>query len=721
MSFRPASFAVCAASLCVHTLALAQAEPSVPELPAVAVIDQPGAQVERKQSELQKIVIAEDEVERYGDSTVGDVLRRLPGMTFTGPAGVTKDVRIRGLDKGYTQFLINGEPVPSATKERQIQIDRLPADMIERIEIIRTPVAGMDSDGVGGTINIVLKSRADGLTRLRAGWGQNGSRKVGDAVAQWSRSFGNLDVLFALSHTLGAEDVTESKIKFNADGSVKESEYKPKPVEKTEMLFAPRFVWRNGEDRLTLEPFLSNGTEDKHEQTALRNGLGVLTKNTDKREDKDDQVARMAGRYDGKTAWGSWFAKAGMQEARIDKLATSLERNGAGVLTKTTIEDERIRDRGSYGGAGVTFRVGAAHALSIGTEVRKSEYDNAKDKLENGVVKTAAKDIFNIEENRYILYAQDSWSLARGHTLTPGVRFERIERDATDSLGESRRSDFSASNPSLHYRWALRENTNLRASVARTFRMPKFDEVNPLVTLATGGGAGSATNPDSGGNADLKPERALGVELGVEHFFAGNRGVIGANLYQRRVEDFIEKQTLQEGARFVKRPYNAGEAHFWGVELDWRWPVWRNGAHRLDVTGNQSWMNGRVEYANQPSNGDVKDMPPRVTNIGINWTHQPTHWSAGLNLNLQPRFTTDGLNEDGVREVKTRAASTFFDVYVTKIFSPLAEVRLIARNVFGVDKEERTRKFKADGSFDSHEWKIERSHPTLMATFESRF
>jgi hypothetical protein len=59
-------------------------------LATVEVVDQRGAQAECKNSEIQKIVIAGEEVEHFGDATVGDVLRRLPGTSFTGPAGVTK-------------------------------------------------------------------------------------------------------------------------------------------------------------------------------------------------------------------------------------------------------------------------------------------------------------------------------------------------------------------------------------------------------------------------------------------------------------------------------------------------------------------------------------------------------------------------------------------------------------------------------------------------------
>ncbi|MCH7312168.1 MULTISPECIES: Plug domain-containing protein [Acinetobacter] len=61
------------------------------------IAQQDGAEV-RQETTVPKVIISEQEVEHYGDATVGDVLRRTVGMSFTGPAGVTKDVRMRGLD-----------------------------------------------------------------------------------------------------------------------------------------------------------------------------------------------------------------------------------------------------------------------------------------------------------------------------------------------------------------------------------------------------------------------------------------------------------------------------------------------------------------------------------------------------------------------------------------------------------------------------------------------
>lgn len=685
------------------------------------------AQMERKNAILQKIVIGEEEVERYGDATVGDVLRRLPGMSFTGPAGVAKDVRMRGMDKGYTQFLINGEPVPGATQERQMQVDRLPADMIERIEIIRNPSAEFDASGIGGTINIVLKNRAEDLTRLRAAYGKNGNLDVGDVIGQWSRRFDNLDVVMALSHTVGAEDVVEDKDTLNASGTITAREHKPKPVKKTETLFTPRLAWRLGEDRLTLEPFISVGTEDKLETSQVRTTAGVLTKGTTNNEDKTDQIARLAGRYDAKAAWGSWYTKLGIQQGKSDKDKYSTESNSSAVLTKRTQEYEDIQEDQAYAGVGAALPLGA-HLVKAGIEQREVTYEKRKTTAEASSASAAltpkaagANDIYNIKESKSVAYLQDEWRINEAHWLTPGIRYESTARHATDRNGQEQSGTQASPNPSLHYRWAMSDSTNVRASVAQTLRLPKFDDVNPLVTLATGSGAGSISSPDKGGNPSLKPEQAVGIELGIERYFMGNHGIVGFNLYNRDVKDFIQKSTRLEGTRYVERPHNAGDARFWGAELDWRVPLVQKGAHELTFTGNHSELRGELVNTTTGSKSDVKDLPPRITNLGMNWRHLPSKWSAGFSANYTPAFTTDGLNADGVREVKSRNSAMQLDLFVSKIISAKAELRLVAKNVLSLKKQESTTKYNASGAFASAEAKVETSESTIFLTLESRF
>lgn len=702
--------------------AIAKPNP-IKTLAEVVVTDTRNAQIERKNSKIQKIVIAEEDVERYGDATVGDVLRRLPGMSFTGPAGVSKDVRMRGLDKGYTQFMINGEPVPGATQERQMQVDRLPADMIERIEIIRNPSAEYDAAAVGGTINIVLKNKAEDLTRLRAAYGKNGSMDVGDVVVQWSRQFEDLDAVLALSHTVGAEDVVESKDTLNAAGAVTAREYKPKPVKKTETLLTPRLTWRLGQDSITFDPFLSSGTEDKVESASARTAAGVLTKGTDKNEMKRDLLGRVAVRYDSKTDWGTWHARLGSQQGRSSKDAYSVETNASGVVTKRTQEIENIYDEQAYASAGASIPLGS-HTLKGGSEYRLTDYEKNKATAEasnatSPLVPKApgANDIYNIVERKSAVYLQDEWRLTDKHSLTPGVRYEFTDRNAVDRTGLSRQGSQVAANPSLHYRWEAQKDLVLRSSLAQTLKLPKFDFVNPLVTTKSG----TVAAPDEAGNADLRPELATGLELGLEKYFKDNRGVLGVNLYQRDIKDYIEKDTRLEGARWVKRPYNAGNATIWGAEFDMRVPLTDKGPHELTLTGNHSEMRGQITSAVSGRTYGVKDMPPSTTNLGLDWRHRPSRWSAGFAVNFSPRYTTESVNDDGVREVKTRNDATQLDVYLLKVFSPKAEVRFIAKNLLSVKKEESTTKYNTNGTFNAGETKVESSQPTLYVTFESRF
>jgi len=66
---------------------------------------------ERRESPHAKVIIGREEIEAFGDQRAGDVLKRLPGLFMGGPPGENKDVRLRGLDKEYTQILVDGERV----------------------------------------------------------------------------------------------------------------------------------------------------------------------------------------------------------------------------------------------------------------------------------------------------------------------------------------------------------------------------------------------------------------------------------------------------------------------------------------------------------------------------------------------------------------------------------------------------------------------------------
>ena len=107
---------------------------------------------ERRQSTAAKIIIGREEIDRFGDSTLGDVLKRLPGVTIQGRPGRGGQIRLRGLGSGYTQILLDGERVPPG-----FSLDSLSPDQIERIEILRAPTAETGARAIAGTINIITR------------------------------------------------------------------------------------------------------------------------------------------------------------------------------------------------------------------------------------------------------------------------------------------------------------------------------------------------------------------------------------------------------------------------------------------------------------------------------------------------------------------------------------------------------------------------------------
>lgn len=129
---------------------------------------------DRRESTASKIVVTRDDISRFGDTTVADVLRRVPGVTVGGVQGRDGEIRMRGLGNGYTQILVNGESTPPG-----FSFNSLSPSLIERIEVLRVATADISAQAIAGTINIILKQAIRQVQReikaSVAGYGDNPS------------------------------------------------------------------------------------------------------------------------------------------------------------------------------------------------------------------------------------------------------------------------------------------------------------------------------------------------------------------------------------------------------------------------------------------------------------------------------------------------------------------------------------------------------------------
>lgn len=126
-------------------------------------------------------VIGRDEIARSGQSSLTEILQTVPGVEITanGGLGATSTIMLRGANANHTLILVDGMRLGSATSG-MTAIEHIPADLIERIEILRSPASGLyGADAVGGVIQIFTKSgRGAPRLNLSAGLGSNNLQTV---------------------------------------------------------------------------------------------------------------------------------------------------------------------------------------------------------------------------------------------------------------------------------------------------------------------------------------------------------------------------------------------------------------------------------------------------------------------------------------------------------------------------------------------------------------
>ena len=104
-------------------------------------------------------VVSADQVGKFPDSNIGDALKRINGINVQYDQGEARFGQVRGTSPDLTSVSINGNRLPSAEGDaRNVQLDLIPADMIQTIEVNKVVTADMDGDAIGGAINLVTKN-----------------------------------------------------------------------------------------------------------------------------------------------------------------------------------------------------------------------------------------------------------------------------------------------------------------------------------------------------------------------------------------------------------------------------------------------------------------------------------------------------------------------------------------------------------------------------------
>jgi TonB-dependent receptor len=176
------------------------------EMKVASESDQMVVTAERLQGETEAINIertADDIVQvlplkviqSLPNTNIADAVGRLPSVTLERDEGEGKYVQIRGTEPRLTNMMVNGVEVPSPEGQvRNIKMDAIPADLVDRIELSKTLSANQDADAIGGTVNLVTKTAGEKATYSFEGQGGytpiQGGRTLGGFGGSAGKRFG---------------------------------------------------------------------------------------------------------------------------------------------------------------------------------------------------------------------------------------------------------------------------------------------------------------------------------------------------------------------------------------------------------------------------------------------------------------------------------------------------------------------------------------------------
>ncbi|MBI5254996.1 MAG: TonB-dependent receptor, partial [Burkholderiales bacterium] len=693
----------------------------------------PDSNAERRRSTASRIVVGREEIDRMGDGTLGEVLKRLPGVTMGGAPGRGGQIRMRGMGGGYTQILIDGQRMPFG-----FSLDSIAPEQIERIEIMRAPVAEHGARAIAGTINVVMREDFKRKANdLKFGGGAEGPR--GQFGANWIYSGQNDTLGYNLTATVFRQqfgnDNSSHLVETDAQGNKTLEQFgRSVGTDTREGVFmTSRLQFRLGPGHtLDLQPFFSGTRVHGRSDSTLDRPLGRVPEPYDHaRSDTESQtrMARLNGTWLLPTASGGRLQlRFGSMLAHNDSVTRRDEFDALGTRLRDRFDDGSQRDLSLDTSGKFSQLIADAHSFSAGWELQRGQRNDQRRTLTNGVpVLTEFGDNLEATTLRAAAYAQDEWEWSKTFSFYAGLRWEGIQT-RSDSLEEPVRNRSSVLTPLAHMVWKFPDapRDQLRLSLTRSYRAPNTSQLIARPSISTLyadlGKPNEPTSPDRAGNPRLKPELAWGLDLALEHYLAAG-GIVSGNLFVRSIDNLIRTvRTLETVSyasvpRWVARPQNVGGALSAGLELEAKARAADLWATELPLTlrSNASLLWSRVDGVPGPNNR--LDQQPRYTlNLGADLPFKGLPLTVGGNLNFTPSFVVQQIDSQVYRQGVKRVV----DAYALWRFNPGASARLSIANASARSFDTGSTTLLDDGSTQTADG-VARSYTTATLRFELRF
>ncbi|MEW6389306.1 MAG: TonB-dependent receptor [Pseudomonadota bacterium] len=614
-------------------------------------------------------------------NTAQDMVNRVPGFTIQDGAGT------RGFEGAVGNVLINGNRPASKNDTASNALSRIPANRVERIELIRGGAPGVDMQGYSVVANVVLKK---GVNHQQiATWNASlfdGGHDVYGGSYQFTATNGDTSWGVLLSDGTSTSDSNGAGRSVRHDGTgklIRDEAYLDDGYGGGRSI---RGNWSGPLLGGKLEATARFGRNDWHEWTDL------TSPTTFRRSayDEESHSGELGLTYT-RTLAPKWSLETRLIHSfeDFDNVSTSDDRlNGTASPQQRFVADGD--DSESIIRGLLRHDFSAALTLEAGAEGAYNMLDVTQAYSVGGVGVPLPSASVKVEELRGEAFSKATWRVNPKLTLEGGLRLEKSTiKQSGDAENEK---SFFYAKPRFLLTWTPMADNQLRFRFERELGQLDFDDF-----------AASSDLDDEtvyGGNVDLKPEQRWISEVTYERRFWG-RGVVSIGYRHDEIIGVIDRLPLPGGLSAVG---NIGDGTLDRLSLNIVVPTDKLGIKGGRFTFKNDWNETHVKDPTTGRDRPITQVRPTQANIGFQ--QDIVSWKTQWGINWLPLL---GQSTYDVDQTSVWRGSRYYEAFAEYKPTPTLAIRAqlniwddftIRRTVFANRGPNRTVAFVEDRAID---------------------
>ncbi|WP_421785789.1 TonB-dependent receptor plug domain-containing protein [Hyphobacterium sp.] len=524
----------------------------------------------------------------FNPVTALDMVNRVPGFSLS-----SGDTGRRGLADSFGNLLIDGRRPSNKTIPLETVLQRISAEDVERVELVREPVPQYEMRGHARLVNVILREGAGASGSWSARLNHFDGSRLG-AVGEIAYSFtqGETDINLGLEAILRGPRNRRDESLFDASGGLVETRYDHEQRRYWEYIGTASvtrqvtpdtrvqidgrfFTWEWRRHQYSLVSGYATGspvlTRFEASNTTNYGSGGSLTGTVN--HDFTDNLASTTT-----VLWRRSFYRDGAEPFEtydpgnfVEAFIVSVDGDNSEQVVRQAL-NWTVNDRH-------TVEFGAEAANNWRETLLQVDYDNGTTVTPLDLPVADSR----VEERRAELFVNHVWTINDEFNLESGLRYEFSEIEQTGDSEQSRR--FSYPKPSVTLTWQANEVTSFRVAGRRDVDQLNFDKFASSIDIAD--------NNAVVGNPDYEPEQTWTLEAEVERRF-GESGSFTFRIGQDWIEGVDDFISVVTPTGVFDAPGNIGDGTIFRLTWETSLPLDSIGLSNAVLDGFLEWYNTNI-------------------------------------------------------------------------------------------------------------------------------